>query len=623
MRIISMTATFGRLEGQTLNLQPGLNVIAAPNEWGKSTWCAFLTAMLYGVDTRERSTQDKLADKEKYMPWTGKPMEGILRLEYQGRDITIQRRTKGRTPLGEFAAWETATGLPIRELTGENCGQTLLGVERSVFRRTGFVRFQDLPVIQDEALRRRLNGLVTTGDESGSADLLGKKLRELKNRCRYNRTGLIPEVREQIRLLENQLQEQRTLQQQREQLEERIRQTEEYLNDLEIHRNSLAYRQAQEDRRVVEEAAEAAKLAQAEAEELELRCAGLPERGELLAKINQGQAILDQLRDQRVRKPASKAPLILMWILTVAVLAVAGALLLARSLPAGAVTGGIGLVLALVSGLLARRRSEQESARLAEQLTLQERRETLEASLADWRKGVADLEELEQARRHAAQARSHFQTLLSMVRQSPVPVEEDRLTMTREETMGEIGRSTELLRRSQLQLGQCAGRMENLPDREILQSRLELAMRRLAELEKTYLALDYAQKALEGAMQELQRRFAPRITRRAGEFLNRMTGGRYDRIAIGEDLTLSAARQEETALRSVPWRSEGTADQMYLALRLAVWEAMTPEAPLVLDDAFLRFDNERLGYAMGLLKELSPRHQILLFTCQEREKQWL
>ena len=62
---------------------------------------------------------------------------------------------------------------------------------------------------------------------------------------------------------------------------------------------------------------------------------------------------------------------------------------------------------------------------------------------------------------------------------------------------------------------------------------------------------------------------------------------------------------------------------MYLALRLAVWEAMTPEAPLVLDDAFLRFDNERLGYAMGLLKELSPRHQILLFTCQEREKQWL
>ena len=41
-----MTATFGKLEGDTLRLEPGLNVISAPNEWGKSTWCAFLTAML-------------------------------------------------------------------------------------------------------------------------------------------------------------------------------------------------------------------------------------------------------------------------------------------------------------------------------------------------------------------------------------------------------------------------------------------------------------------------------------------------------------------------------------------------------------------------------------------------
>ena len=36
-----MTATFGKLENNTLTLMPGLNIIEAPNEWGKSTWCAF------------------------------------------------------------------------------------------------------------------------------------------------------------------------------------------------------------------------------------------------------------------------------------------------------------------------------------------------------------------------------------------------------------------------------------------------------------------------------------------------------------------------------------------------------------------------------------------------------
>ena len=69
MRILSMTATFGKLDNETLDLGKGLNIRSAPNEWGKSTWCAFLTAMLYGIDTRERTRGDNLADKDKYLPW--------------------------------------------------------------------------------------------------------------------------------------------------------------------------------------------------------------------------------------------------------------------------------------------------------------------------------------------------------------------------------------------------------------------------------------------------------------------------------------------------------------------------------------------------------------------------
>ena len=146
MKILSMTATFGKLDHETLELNGALNVLCAPNEWGKSTSCAFLTAMLYGIDTRERSRGENLAEKEKYLPWSGKPMEGTLRLLHQGRDITIQRRSRGRVPMGDFLAWETQTGLAVRELTADNCGQVLLGVEKSVFLRTGFLRFSDLPV---------------------------------------------------------------------------------------------------------------------------------------------------------------------------------------------------------------------------------------------------------------------------------------------------------------------------------------------------------------------------------------------------------------------------------------------------------------------------------------------
>ena len=170
MRIYRMQATFGKLENQVLELQSGLHIIEAPNEWGKSTWCAFLVAMFYGIDTKARTTQTMLAEKEKYAPWSGSPMAGRIDLNWNGRDITIERSSKGRIPFGVFSAYETNTGLKVEELTAANCGQLLLGVERSVFTRAGFVRLADLPVTQDEALRRRLNALVTTGDESGTVD---------------------------------------------------------------------------------------------------------------------------------------------------------------------------------------------------------------------------------------------------------------------------------------------------------------------------------------------------------------------------------------------------------------------------------------------------------------------
>ena len=66
MRIKRMTATFGGLTEQRLELAPGLNLIQAPNESGKSTWAGFLKAMLYGIDTRDRDKKGHLADKNRY-----------------------------------------------------------------------------------------------------------------------------------------------------------------------------------------------------------------------------------------------------------------------------------------------------------------------------------------------------------------------------------------------------------------------------------------------------------------------------------------------------------------------------------------------------------------------------
>lgn len=76
MTILHMTASFGRLEKQTLELTRGLNVLTLPNEGGKSTWSAFLLAMFYGIDTAERAKAGSIPVKTKYKPWSGAPMGG-------------------------------------------------------------------------------------------------------------------------------------------------------------------------------------------------------------------------------------------------------------------------------------------------------------------------------------------------------------------------------------------------------------------------------------------------------------------------------------------------------------------------------------------------------------------
>ena len=101
--------------------------------------------------------------------------------------------------------------------------------------------------------------------------------------------------------------------------------------------------------------------------------------------------------------------------------------------------------------------------------------------------------------------------------------------------------------------------------------------------------------------------------------LARMTDGRYQSVTMQDDFSLQTSADREDILRDALWRSDGTLDQLYLALRLAVAEELTPNAPLILDDALVRFDDQRMGAAVKILRDLAENRQVILFTCQGRE----
>jgi len=175
MYIKKLTATFGRLENDTLELQPGLNIIHAPNEGGKSTWTAFLKNMLFGLNSRDRSPT---ADKRRYLPWSGSPMQGTMELTCQFGDVTITRRTsRANAPMGSFSAVYSGTAEAVKDLTAADCGEKLLGVPLDVFERSAYIRQSGIAVDQSAALEQRIAALITTGEEDTSYSAASARLK--------------------------------------------------------------------------------------------------------------------------------------------------------------------------------------------------------------------------------------------------------------------------------------------------------------------------------------------------------------------------------------------------------------------------------------------------------------
>ena len=166
-----------------------------------------------------------------------------------------------------------------------------------------------------------------------------------------------------------------------------------------------------------------------------------------------------------------------------------------------------------------------------------------------------------------------------------------------------------------------------------LQRQLEA---RTLELE----ALNLALEGLEAANNLLRERFSPALNQRATEIFSALTDGRkdlcrslveifsaltdgsYDRLSLNRDFSALAGQGASALPRSALYLSAGTVDQLYLAVRLALCQLTLPDAPLVLDDALNRFDDQRATLALDYLLSLSRERQILLFTCHSREARW-
>ena len=667
LRILQANATYGKLNQAQLSLQPGLNVICAPNEGGKSTWSRFLLTMFYGLNTRQRG---ELADKNRFQPWSGSPMQGRLELAVGEDVLTLSRRTqRADSPMGVFSCTYAGTDTPVRGLDALRCGETLLGVPQSVYQRCAFIPSGSMAIDADADLERRINALISTGEEKISFSQAETRLKRQLHQRKYNRSGAIPLLESEIASLSSAQAEVQDLAERETSLRQQLRQVQEEQVTLRAAQQQEAQQRIAEKQRLLQSLPDSAALQSINEQLGAVRSMGEQVQQARDAAAAQEQTIQAQLQElsrnplHPMTKPELEAqlqiqppapPQVAQLLISLALGLCGGGFLwyeigqsqllwLCAACAVTALAAGnfLRLLIQRIRRQQVRRRElqrQEELRKLADSyLPMLEKLEEQRSLLQQRQQAVADSEQ---------RLRATLADLLTVVQKwdtgvhTPTDVRRfvQQMTQRREALAEEIRQAqADALHaqtpdadgsaaRLQQQIAQVQGQLAALGGAEDAPQRIARKQEQLHRLQGEYDSLALALDVLRSANTTLQNRFSPELGRRAAEIFADMTGSPWSHILLDREFRLSAEAGSDPTRRSVQLLSSGTADQLYLAVRLAICEMVLPaeqNAPLILDDALLTFDDERLHKTLDYLVRLGEQRQILLFSCQSREADYL
>lgn len=633
MMIKKLDATFGKLEGESLELHDGLNVISAPNESGKSTWCAFVRAMLYGVDSSERQKAGFLPDKMRFAPWSGSAMQGSMQLESGGKDITITRTTKtASAPMREFSAVYTGTSVPVEGLNGNNAGEMLTGVSRDVFRRSAFVEQGKVAVTHSAELEKRISAIVSSGDEDCSFTEADGRLRQWQRKRRFNRHGRLPELEDELSHKKQLLAELSDAAQQRENMAAELETAKQECERIEaevIESRKVVRKEALSSLQGVRNEVNAAIERHDKAAERRDSCRAAlcacaigerkPEEAKAEVKTDLENSMKLKERSERKSSP----------VLAIILMILCGALVAAGFLlPDLMIHAFIAAAVALAAGIAlfiraSRRKTENyEAAKQRRKILAKYKAESeadIAASIDEYLELYKNYAEAQRAEKESAEA-------LAVVRRRQEQAESK--TLTQLDFTGGDNQAAQLSRRLtearakcsriSAQMAEHSGRLAAMGDPLVLGSEISRMEAEYAEISAEYDAIALAIDTMRKADEDIQSRFSPALGKLAAEYMQFVTDGKYDGVMLDRDFSATVHEAGGNVPRNAEYLSAGTLDLMYLAVRLAVCSLALPESancPLIIDDALVNFDADRRRQAMALLEKIAQERQVILFAC--------
>lgn len=608
---------FGKFNHKILSLEPGLNIVYGENEAGKTTLHTFIRGMLFGIEKQRGKASGKDL-YSKYEPWENPSnYQGTMRIESDGVSYRIERNFNK-----DYKSFKVINEDLGRELSEDETTELFAGLDEGCYYNT--ISISQLGSVTGKELEVILKNYAANLGATKSMEIdIKKAFEDLDNQRKKiiseNKIGeeeivvkAIKNAKEQLEISEG---EQHTIIASIEQKKETLLHLEEEKKELSAldakrleelakqnERKDNLYQEIMVSTADVEKYTSSLEQIQVQKEELQQK---------LSDKGIDGPETMEWLTDKIINR--SNMPVVFIICMMACIGAgigfVAGnfqVLALKKYWLRPAICLGVAavfLILSIIKYVYNKKKKRKKLEVLKElKLVL----DKLEA---------AKHEEVYMQRQlnNKKEALANAQALIKAEEERNMDAEDYSEALKELESKGRA--VSEDISKAQWVLEQKKEKdIETERRIDELQGRFEKIKNAKTEIE----AIEEAKANIEEIACEIRNNFGKKLNERASYYMSQITNGKYDNLSIDEKLNISV--NSKKALIPASKLSKGTIEQIYMSLRLAAADIIfeNDKKPILLDDAFVMYDNKRMGNTMKFMAE--NMEQIIVFSCHTREK---
>lgn len=614
MKIESLKVNgYGKIINKDIELKDKINVIQGKNEAGKSTMLSFINNMFYGASKNKNGKA--ISDFDKYKPWDTESFSGKIKYTLDnGESYEIYREFKKKNPIIYDKNLEDVSNNYIVDKTsGIDFLNEQIGIDEEIFLNT-VVTYQDeikMSKTGQNTIIQKISNLVSSGDENVSFKKTLDKINKLQN----EEVGTNRTVQKPINIVNNRILELRNQKQELENYKSLAQQSDNNLaeteKELKTERNKLELLKA------YKEIVERNKIEYAEIDvnrKMELEC------DEKIEELSDKIDIRAKGKIQKEKKSYFKNYLVMAILFVCAIVSICIKIPLFV-----AIAFSLGIFIISVLTIKSKNKFEKQKKDKLKELEDLEKRVKQEIDILKSNK----LERHEKVKSKEEDLKAQMSVNTQVLTQEfskklDLDFIENVFEMNYDELLMSISskeeRVSDLTLRLHTKTAEKQAVNEKLEGLAVVQEELNSCLEEQKELNSLNNSYNIAKECMEIAYQRIRESISPVFTEELCALIGKVSNGKYDKIKFNDTDGLTVEIDDGRYV-SADNLSLGTIDQMYLALRLSSLKAISKEnMPIILDEAFVYFDDERLKNIISFINKNYEDKQVIIFTCSDREK---